>query len=44
VFVWADCISTSNKCVKNWNFKIKKTFCELNVGQFGDIVDSLSVW
>ena len=42
MFVWADCISISNKCVKNWNFNIKKTFCELNVDHFGDIVDSLS--
>ena len=44
VFVWADCISTSNKCVKNCNFNIKKTLSELNVGYFGDIVDSLSFW
>jgi hypothetical protein len=41
VFVWADCISISNKCVKNWNFNIKKTFCELNVGHFADIGDYL---
>ena len=41
LFVWADYIRTSNKCVKNWKFNIKKTFCELNVGHFGDIVDSL---
>jgi hypothetical protein len=39
VFVWADCISISHKCVAIFN--IKKTFCELNVGHFGDIVDSL---
>ena len=44
VFAWADCISISNKCVQNWNFKIKKTFCELNVGHFGDIVDSLDIY
>jgi hypothetical protein len=37
----ADCISISNKCVKKWNFKIKKTFCELNVGHVGDIIESL---
>ena len=41
VFVGADYIRTSNKCVKNWKFNIKKPFCELNVGHFGDIVDSL---
>jgi hypothetical protein len=34
VFVWADCISISNKCVKNWNFNIKKTLSELNVGYY----------
>jgi hypothetical protein len=41
VFAWADCISISNKCVKNCNFNIKKTFCQLNVGHFDDIGDYL---
>lgn len=39
VFVWADQISTSNKQVKNWNYYIKKHFCELNFNHFCNIAE-----
>ena len=29
--MWADSMSIKHKCVKNWNFLVKKNFCELNL-------------
>ncbi|CAC5411797.1 unnamed protein product [Mytilus coruscus] len=31
VHKWADSMSIKHKCVKNWNFLVRKTFCELNL-------------
>ena len=39
VFKWADIMSSKHKCVKNWNFIVKKTFCELNLSHFCSISD-----
>jgi hypothetical protein len=37
VFIWADRMSLRYKCMKNWNFYVKKTFCDLNLSNFCSI-------
>ena len=37
VFAWSNCMSLSHKCVKNWNFFVNKTFCDLKLSHFCNI-------
>ena len=46
IFIWADIMSKKHKCIKNWNFYVRKTFSEYNAEHLciiTDYVDSTSV-
>ena len=46
IFIWADFMSKKHKCIKNWNFYVRKTFSEFNAEHLciiTEYVDSNSV-